>query len=86
MLRPLLLLLCCGHSTTAAAAAAGAGDVEDVSSEELPVLAAALASMEYRDPFLLTALAGAATPCAHVYSRMCFVRALLRCFVAVAIA
>uniref|UniRef100_A0A383VB22 Uncharacterized protein n=1 Tax=Tetradesmus obliquus TaxID=3088 RepID=A0A383VB22_TETOB len=35
-------------------------DIDDVASEELPVLAAALAAMEYRDPFLLTALAEAA--------------------------
>lgn len=34
------------------------GDLDELSTEELPVLASALADMEYRDPFLLTALAG----------------------------
>jgi hypothetical protein len=55
--------------------AAAAGDVEDVASEELPVLVAALSCMEYRDPFLLTALAGAAQGCylvmLLVHTRVC---------------
>jgi hypothetical protein len=38
----------------------GAGDLDALASDELPVVADALASIEYRDPFLLTVLAGAA--------------------------
>jgi len=34
------------------------GDMEEVDTQELPIIAAALTDLEYRDPFLLTVLAG----------------------------
>lgn len=34
------------------------GDLDAVDCQELPVIAAALTDLEYRDPFLLTVLAG----------------------------
>lgn len=35
-----------------------AGDMNVLDSQELPIIAAALERLEYRDPFLLTVLAG----------------------------
>lgn len=55
-------LLCCLPPPPAPPAShahpAAAADMEDLDSQELPLIAAALADLEYRDPFLLTVLAG----------------------------
>jgi hypothetical protein len=40
------------------AATSAAGDLVELECLELPIIAAALADLEYRDPFLLTVLAG----------------------------
>lgn len=54
------------HSNTPAP-----GDLDALDSQELPVVAAALADLEYRDPFLLTVVAGGFDLCVLWVSFVC---------------